>query len=239
MEIKIFDTYNDVSIEAANIFISTIKNIKFPVVGLATGSTPEGLYKILSDSYKKGIVSFKNVKSFNLDEYIGLSKNHPQSYRSFMNENLFKNIDISLENTFFPDVYDENLSSCCHNYSSLLKANKRDIQILGLGVNGHIAFNEPGTSFDSLTHVVNLTEETIISNSRFFESLEETPTKAITMGIHEILDSSLIILLVSSKNKSAALKKILDQQICIDCPATALLSHPNFIILCDKEAYPY
>ncbi|MDR0752127.1 MAG: glucosamine-6-phosphate deaminase [Christensenellaceae bacterium] len=239
MRVKVVNNYEILSKEAESVFLEAIKLKEKPIFGLATGSTPIGLYKNLVNSFNEGKISFKDAKTFNLDEYIGLSKEDTRNYKSFMNENLFSKVDIDLKNTFFPDVYNKDLKQSCLSYSKLLSNYKRDIQILGLGENGHIAFNEPGTEFNSKTHIVKLTESTIKANSRFFKSLEETPSSAITMGIEEILNAHLILLLVAGEKKKEALKILLDGKITIECPASALLNNPNLIIICDKEAYPY
>lgn len=215
--------------------INLINSKKDCVLGLATGSTPEGVYSLLVEAYKNKEVSFKDVTSFNLDEYVGLADSHPQSYRYFMNNHLFLHVDINLANTHVPSnrgdendlsIYDENIK----------KHGGIDLQLLGIGSNGHIAFNEPGTSFDSKTHIVTLKESTIKDNSRFFNSIDEVPTQAITMGLESILNAKRIILMAFGKNKAEAICKMFTKEANEDLPASILQKHDNVTIYCDEEA---
>lgn len=215
--------------------INLINDKKNCVLGLATGSTPEGVYTLLVEAYKQGKVSFKDVTTFNLDEYVGLADSHPQSYRYFMNNHLFLHVDINLDKTHVPgnkgdendlSVYDENIK----------KHGGIDLQLLGIGSNGHIAFNEPGTPFDSKTHIVTLKESTIKDNSRFFNSIDEVPTSSITMGLDSIMNAKKIILMAFGKNKAEAICKMFTKDANVDLPASILQKHDNVTIYCDEEA---
>lgn len=232
----IVDTEENIAQAAAQGYVSFINNKPNSILGLATGSTPKTLYKELIRAYEDGKVSFKNVKSFNLDEYVGLPVDHPQSYRYFMQENLFDSIDIKPENTFVPDGYRTTDEDMIAYDSAISKAGGIDLQLLGIGVNGHIAFNEPGTPFNSLTHVVELTEDTRKVNSRFFNSIDEVPTHAVCMGIRTIMNTKNIILIALGKNKAEAVKETIYGQITTMCPSTVLQLHPNVTIFADSEA---
>ena len=205
------------------------------ILGLATGSTPEGVYKLLVEAYNKKEVSFQNVKSFNLDEYVGLEETHNQSYRYFMNNHLFNHIDIKLENTHIPSNKDDENNLEIYD-QKIKEAGGIDIQILGIGSNGHIAFNEPGTSFNSNTHIVTLKESTINDNSRFFNSIDEVPKQAITMGLNSIMQAKKIILIAFGKNKQEAIYKMMALDPSEELPASILQNHPNVTIYCDEDA---
>ena len=205
------------------------------VLGLATGSTPEGVYKLLVEAYNKKEVSFKNVKSYNLDEYVGLEETHNQSYRYFMNSHLVNHIDIKLENTHIPSNKDDENNLEIYD-QKIKEAGGIDIQILGIGSNGHIAFNEPGTSFNSNTHIVTLKESTISANSRFFNSIDEVPKHAITMGLNSIMQAKRIILIAFGKNKQEAIYKMMALDPSEELPASILQNHPNVTIYCDEDA---
>lgn len=215
---------------AAEEVITLVKNKPNAILGLATGSSPVGLYENLIKDYKNNKTDYSNVKTFNLDEYYGLAIDHEQSYHTFMNNILFKHININLDNSNFPDLEDP------ASYTELLKENPIDLQILGIGSNGHIAFNEPGTSFDSTTQYVRLAESTIKDNSRFFDSIEDVPTQAVTMGLKDIMRAKKIILLAFGKNKAEAIKALVNGQKSEDCPATILQDHPNLTIYLDEDA---
>lgn len=205
------------------------------VLGLATGSTPEGVYKLLVEAYNKKEVSFENVKSYNLDEYVGLEETHNQSYRYFMNSHLFNHIDIKLENTHIPSNKDDENNLEIYD-QKIKEAGGIDIQILGIGSNGHIAFNEPRTSFNSNTHIVTLKESTISDNSRFFNSIDEVPKQAITMGLNSIMQAKRIILIAFGKNKQDAIYKMMALDPSEELPASILQNHPNVTIYCDEDA---
>jgi glucosamine-6-phosphate deaminase len=216
--------------------IEVVKNKKSPVLGLATGSTPVPLYQRLIQDHKNNQTSFQHVSTFNLDEYVGLNVDHPQSYRFFMNQNLFNHIDISIENTEVPNGLADDLEIECARYNKKLKAHKIDIQILGIGSNGHIAFNEPGTTMNSVTRVVHLDEQTRKDNARFFNSLDEVPFKAITMGIDNILYASQIILIAVGKQKAQAVYQMVNKPMDSSCPASYLQKHKNVHLFLDLDS---
>lgn len=215
--------------------IELVKNKPNCILGLATGSTPLGVYSLLVEAYRKEEVSFKDVRSFNLDEYVGLEPTHNQSYRYFMNTNLFNNIDIDINNTYIPSLNED------ENYYKLYdekieKAGGIDLQLLGIGSNGHIAFNEPNTPFNSKTHIVSLNESTIRDNSRFFNDINEVPKEAITMGLESIMQAKRIILIAFGKNKAEAINTMFIKDSSEALPASILQNHKNVTIYCDEEA---
>lgn len=221
--------------EVSDILIKEINNNNSKIVlGLATGSSPIGVYQRLIDEFKNNNVSFKNVITFNLDEYIGLNADNTQSYRYFMNNNLFDHIDINKQNTYIPNGFVTSDEEANYYDEIILEKGGIDIQILGLGSDGHIAFNEPGTSFDSLTHIETLTEQTIIDNSRFFESVDLVPTKAITMGLKSITNAKKIILIASGKNKEWAVNELINGNVSIALPCSILKMHKDVTIYVDK-----
>ena len=206
------------------------------VLGLATGSSPIGVYDALIKSYQEGDIDFSNVTTFNLDEYVGISEDHPQSYHYFMNEHLFKHVNLIKSKTHVPSTNKESPDYFEH-YDELIKDHGGiDLQILGIGSNGHIAFNEPGTSFDSLTHEVSLKESTIKDNSRFFNSIDEVPTKAVSMGLKSIMNAKHIVIIITGSNKANALKRLMSKEVNNDLPASILVKHPSVTIYADKEA---
>lgn len=223
--------------EAAKIFIDHVQKHPHAVLGLATGSTPVDMYKELIKANKEGKVSFKDVTTFNLDEYVGLDGTHDQSYRYFMNDNLFNHIDIDKKNTNvllgvgdykkFMNEYDQRIAD----------AGGIDIQLLGIGSDGHIAFNEPGTPFDSLTHIAELAPSTIKDNARFFASEKDVPTLAVTMGLQSIMNAKKIVLIATGKNKHEAIKHLLSGELSEDWPCTVLNNHKNVVIFVDEDAY--
>lgn len=238
MKILKVKDYEQLSKAACDIVAKKMKEIEQPVLGLATGSTPEGLYKCLIERYRAGVISFAGATTFNLDEYVGLDENHPGSYQYYMKDKLFNHINLPPERAFVPSGTDEDLQAHCEAYEEKInKVGKVDIQILGVGINGHIGFNEPGTSFDSRTHVVELDESTRQVNSRFFNSLDEVPTKAVTMGIQTIMDAEEIVLIISGENKADTVAAFMDSEITEDFPASILKKHPNFTLIVDEPAY--
>ncbi|WP_042222430.1 glucosamine-6-phosphate deaminase [Oceanobacillus manasiensis] len=237
MQLKTVENYQDMSMVACSIIMEKVKQLESPVLGLATGSTPEGLYKQLIEQYKQDNVSFQNVKTFNLDEYVGLTKQNKQSYDYYMRENLFSHIDIDLANTYLPNGASADLDQECIDYEARIKqAGGIDIQVLGIGLNGHIGFNEPGTNFSSRTHIIDLAESTRTANARFFDSLEEVPEQAITMGVDTIMDSKEILLLVSGEKKAEAVSRMLEGEISEEFPASILQKHPHVTVVGDKAA---
>lgn len=236
MQIKVCRDYEEVSRAAADIFEKELKKKPDSVLGLATGTTPLGLYKNLVKAYKNGRVSFKKVTVFNLDEYVGLEKTHPQSYAYFMRKNLFDFIDINLESTFIPDGAAKNLDAACLDYSDLLSKKQRDLQLLGIGGNGHIAFNEPFSPFDGKTRLVDLTEKTVKDNARLFNSEDEVPKKALTMGINEIFSANKIVLLACGKEKAQAVYNATRLPVSPACPASVLQRHNDCTFILDSAA---
>ena len=218
-------------------FINVVNKKENAVLGLATGTSPLQVYANLVKANKEGRVSFKKCTTFNLDEYVGLEGTHNQSYRYFMNENLFNHIDIDKKNTNvllgvgdykkFMNQYDDMIA----------KAGGIDIQILGIGSDGHIAFNEPGTSFDSLTHETELTEQTIRDNSRLFNDISEVPTRAVTMGLKSIMNARKIVLIATGKNKAKAVYGLIKGPITEDMPCSILQKHPDVTVYVDEDAY--
>lgn len=237
LAIRIFENYEEISKEAAQMIKETVDKKKDAVLGLATGSTPIGLYKELIRLNQANEIDFSDVKTVNLDEYLGLDGDHDQSYRTFMNEQLFNHINIDKKNTHVPNGVSEDPDQTSAQYDELLRElGSADIQVLGIGANGHIAFNEPNETLNIHTHVTDLLDSTIEANARFFDSKDEVPKQAITMGIGSIMTAKKIILLASGSNKAAVIKQLGDEFVTTQNPATLLKLHPNVIVLVDKEA---
>src|SRR5690554_5815237 len=228
--IKVKD-YQELSQYASKIIIDLIKEKPNATLGLATGSSPLGLYENLIESYKKGEISFKDVKTFNLDEYIGLPKTHKESYYSFMHRNLFDHTDIRKENINLPNTEGEDIEKEVKRYNDSFNQASIDLQLLGIGSNGHIGFNEPGTPFDKETSVTKLAENTREDNKRFFNSMDEVPEYAITIGIKNILQAKKILLIANGKNKADAINKLINGEVTEDFPASALKNHPDVTIV--------
>jgi len=238
MQIIIYDNAQQVAINAAKWVQSLIKEKTKPVLGLATGSTPIRLYQELVAQYKAGDCSFTNVTSFNLDEYHSISETNTQSYRSFMQDNLFNHVDIDKANTFLPTCsQDQNPRVQGLAYEEKIKqAGGIDLQILGIGANGHIGFNEPTSSLTSRTRIKTLTQQTLADNSRLFAENELQPAMAMTMGIATIMDARYVLLMATGKNKAQAVKDMITGAVSASCPASVLQMHENAVILLDKEA---
>ena len=236
MKYLVFDSKKEASKEAYKILKSLIDENS--TLGLATGGSPTGLYAEMIADHKAGNFSYKNVKSYNLDEYVGISYDHPESYHKFMETNLFDHIDIEKENTHVPDASAEDLEDALKSYQEALNNANIDVQLLGVGSNGHIGFNEPGTSFDTGVHVVDLKHETIEANSRFFNNdINLVPKQAVTMGIKDIMRAKNIILLAFGEAKQHAIKSLVDgKEITENIPCTVLKNHPNVYVIVDKEA---
>lgn len=229
--------YADMSRKAARIIAAQVQLKPRSVLGLATGSTPIGTYKELIRFHQDEELDFSKVITVNLDEYYGLSPEHEQSYHYFMCQNLFKHINISPENTHVPDGLTLDVSRTCKEYDSMVASlGGTDIQLLGIGDNGHIAFNEPHTFFFAQTHLVNLNEETIKANARFFASESEVPRQAITMGMRSILSAKRILLLASGSKKAEAIAQMINGPIDPQLPASILQLHPNVMVIADKGA---
>lgn len=229
MKIRVFNTPTEASKAALDLFKEAIDQ-GAKTFGLATGSTPEELYQLIS----KSDIDFTDSVSINLDEYYGLEADHPQSYHYYMNDHLFQHKPFKV--SYLPDGSNENAEEEINRYNQLLEDNPVDLQLLGLGTNGHIGFNEPGTSFESKTDLVDLTDSTIQANKRFFESAEDVPKKAYSMGLSSIMDADKVILMAFGEGKAWAVKQMVEGPVTEDVPASILQNHPNAVILVDKEA---
>ena len=238
MKVIICQNYDEVSAKAAEIFKEQINSKPDCVLGLATGSTPIGMYSCLVDMYNKKEVDFSKVTTFNLDEYYPISVDDEQSYHTFMNTNLFSKINIDPSRIHIPNGETSDPIAECESYErDIAEHGGVDLQILGIGRNGHIGFNEPGMRLNTKTHITALTTDTIEANARFFESSSMVPTHALTMGISTIMSSKKIILLATGRSKHNAVKELLSTDITTDNPATMLKMHPDFTLICDREAY--
>ena len=232
--------YDEMSMKAYEAMKKVLTEKPDATLGLATGSTPVGLYKLMIADYEAGKISYKDMTSINLDEYVGLPVTHPESYRAFMNRNLFDHIDIKKENTHVPDGLNPDLAAAADAYTAYIAAHPADVQILGIGSNGHIAFNEPGTPFDLHTHVVTLKEGTRKDNARFFDNdIDKVPTHAVTMGLKDIMSAKFIILLASGAGKANAVNAMINGPVSEDCPASILQKHPNVLVVTDEAAAYY
>lgn len=235
MKVIITENYDEMSKKAAEIMSNLVKNNPNAILGLATGSSPIGMYKQMAIDCKNG-VSYQNVSTVNLDEYVGLTADHDQSYAYFMRTNLFDHIDIDQKNTNLPCGSAKDVNAECDRYNALLANMQQDVQVLGLGSNGHIGFNEPNTPFGSVTHLVDLTENTIKDNSRLFASIDEVPRQALSMGIKNIMQAKSILMVVSGKNKAQAVYGMVKGEVTPALPASVLQLHPNVTVICDKDA---
>ena len=230
--------YDELSKKGAEIIAEVIKNNPSCTLGLATGSSPIGTYQNLVKMVEKKEISFKDVKSYNLDEYCGISRSHPQSYYYFMHDNLFNHVDIKEENTHVPYAAPgSNLEEEAKKYTNELNKVSIDLQLLGIGGNGHIGFNEPGTPFEQETFVVELTDKTRQDNKRFFSSIDEVPTHAMTMGIANIMRAKSILMLISGPAKADTVVKLLSGEVTTSFPASILHKHPNVTVIIDDAAY--
>ena len=229
--------YNDMSRKAANIISAQVIMKPHAVLGLATGSTPVGAYKQLVEWYNKGDLDFANVTSVNLDEYKGLSPENDQSYRYFMNTNLFNHVNINKERTFVPNGLEPDSEKACAAYNEIIRSvGGIDLQLLGLGHNGHIGFNEPDEEFAKTTHCVDLTQSTIEANKRFFASIDDVPKQAYTMGIGTIMKAKKILLVVSGSDKAQILHDVLCGPVTPHVPASVLQLHNDVIVVADEAA---
>lgn len=237
MELILCKNYDEMSKRAAELVAEQVKNKPDSVLGLATGATPVGTYSRLIEMYKNNEVDFKNVTTFNLDEYYPISRDNPQSYYSFMRENLFNHINIDLSNTHIPNGEASNPAEECTAYENMVETSGIDLQILGIGRNGHIGFNEPSDALNSGTHLTNLTQDTIDANAHFFEDKSKIPAHALTMGMATIFKAKKIILLANGRSKLNAVKSLFSDEITTDTPATMLKMHPDVTVICDYDAY--
>ena len=231
MKVIIVENYEEASQEAAKIFINQVKEKPKSILGLATGSTPVRMYELLREDHEKNHTSYK------VDEYFGLDASHPQSYHYFMYKNLFNGIDIKDENVHVP-CGQGNIQENCDEYNKMLAENPIDIQLLGIGSNGHIGFNEPGTDFNSKTHYVDLKESTIKDNARLFFNGDEdaVPKQAISMGIQNIMDAKSVVLIACGKNKENAVKGMIEGPVTPELPASVLQNHKDVTVIIDKAA---
>ena len=229
--------YNDMSRKAANILSAQVIMKPNCVLGLATGSTPVGTYAQLVEWYNKGDLDFSNVTTVNLDEYRGLNRENDQSYYYFMNEHLFSKVNVNHERTFLPDGTEKDSEKACADYNQIIEdVGGVDLQLLGLGHNGHIGFNEPGDVFKAKTHCVDLTETTIKANQRFFASIDDVPRQAYTMGIQTIMQAKKILLIVSGEDKADILYRSLRGPVTPHVPASILQLHNDVIVVADEAA---
>lgn len=229
--------YDDMSRKAANIVSAQVIMKPNSILGLATGDSPIGTYKQLIEWYQKGDLDFKEVKTVNLDEYKGLSKENIQSYFYFMNNNLFKHINIKLENTYIPNGMAEDDLAECTRYNEVIHSlGGVDLQILGLGHNGHIGFNEPDQAFEMNTHCIALTQSTIEANAHLFVNPNEVPRYAYTMGIKTIMQAKKILVIVSGKNKADIVKRAFKGPVTPSVPASILQMHNDVILVGDEDA---
>ena len=237
MRIYIEKDYDAMSRRAATVIAGEILHNPACVLGLATGSTPEGAYKYLVDWHKQGLLSFKDVLSVNLDEYVGLAPDHDQSYRYFMQSNLFDHVDIIPEHTQVPDGLTQDPKAFCDEYDAYIRSlGYVDMQLLGIGRNGHIGFNEPGDCFVKETHVVDLAESTIDANARFFASRDDVPKQAISMGMGAIMGAKKVLLCASGEEKAEAIYNSVCGPITPKCPGSILQLHKNVVLVADEAA---
>ena len=236
MKIVKVKNYEEMSYQASLVIKELLQEKPNATLGLATGSSPIGLYQNLIKFYEAGEISFKDVTSYNLDEYCELPRSHPESYYSFMHRNLFDHVDIKAENINIPCSEGSDLQALCKEYNDKLNAASVDCQLLGIGANGHIGFNEPNTPFTQETFVVELTEKTRKDNQRFFNSLDEVPTHAMTMGIANIMKAKKLLMVISGANKAEAVKKLASGVVTEEFPASILNNHPDVIVFVDEEA---
>ena len=237
MKIYCAKDYEQASRITANILAAQIILKPHCVLGLATGSTPIGAYENLIKRYEAGDLDFSSVHSINLDEYRGLTPSNSQSYRYFMNTHLFDHVNIDKKNTFVPDGLEDDKEKACQDYDEIIRSHGGiDLQLLGLGHNGHIGFNEPGDSFAKTTHCVTLAESTVAANARFFASASEVPKEAYTMGIQSIMQAKKILVMVCGKDKKKIVQKAFYGSITPQVPASVLQLHPDVILVGDEAA---
>ncbi len=231
--------YDEMSDKALEVMLEVVRENPDAVLGLATGSTPLGLYARMARDHKENGTSYANCRAVNLDEYAGLPAAHEQSYAYFMRKNLFEHIDIKPENTHIENGTAPDADAECARYNALLSELRQDIQLLGIGSNGHIAFNEPGTPFDSVTHTVQLAESTIRDNSRLFNSIDEVPRSAFTMGLSNIMNAKKVLILANGAGKADAVRELVKGEMRESVPATILQNHPDCTLICDEAAGIY
>lgn len=236
MKIIVADSYEEMSAIGAEVILQTVREKPDCTLGLATGTTPLGMYRLLIEAFRSGRTSFRRVKTVNLDEYVGLRADNENSYAYFMRNRLFQDIDIDLQNTHIPDGSVSDLSAECERYTKLLQSMPRDVQVLGLGSDGHIGFNEPGAPFDGHTHITALDQRTVQDNARLFRDISEVPSRAVTMGIADIMQAKRILMLANGKNKAEAVWGMVRGEVTEAVPASVLQRHPDVIAVFDREA---
>jgi len=236
MQVIISKNYRELSKKARDIIINEIKKNPKSNIAFATGKTPKLVYKELIRANKKKLVDFSKIKAFNLDEYYPIKKSSKQSYNYYLFKNLFNHINIKTSNIYLLNGKAKAPKKECENYEKLLKKNPIDLMILGVGTNGHIAFNEPSSSYNSKTRLVNLNKETLKRNSKYFKGINKVPAKALTIGIKNILAAKKILLLASGKEKVVPIKHLIKGKISKEFPLTYLKKHKSLIVIIDKEA---
>ena len=236
MKVIVVKNTNEIAEKALSVMLETVKSNSSAVIGLATGSSPIGLYKSMIKDHVDSGTSYANIKTVNLDEYVGLDEKSEQSYIYFMKDNLFNHINVDAKNINLPNGKNSDMQAECDNYTALLNSMPQDIQLLGIGANGHIGFNEPGTSFDSTTHIIELEEGTRIDNARFFDSLDEVPKFAITMGIANIMNAKKVLVVANGANKAKAVFDMVKGQVSESCPASILQKHKDVVLVIDEAA---
>ncbi|WP_123039280.1 glucosamine-6-phosphate deaminase [Cohnella candidum] len=237
MNVLVFDTDDKLNEAGANIISGVVQTNPKAVLGLATGGTPVGIYRQLVSDYERGMFSFKNVTTFNLDEYVGLPEDHPESYHSYMRDHLFRHIDLPAAQAHLPNGNaPDPVAECSHYDEQIEQSGQIDLQLLGLGHNGHIGFNEPAHALIKGTHVVDLAEATLKANARYFSSMDEVPRQALTMGVGTILKAKMILLVVKGADKADIVARALKGPITTDCPASLLQTHPHLVVLLDRSA---
>ena len=236
MNVIITKGYEEMSSKAFELMKEVVTENPAAVLGLATGTTPLGLYERMARDHKENGTSYKQVRTVNLDEYEGLDLSSDQSYIWFMRENLFRHLDIDPKNTNIENGKAQDAAQECARYNALLEDMRQDIQVLGIGSNGHIAFNEPGTSFEAETHLVDLAESTIRDNSRLFARIEDVPRRAYTMGPKNIMNAKKILILASGANKAKAVLGLVEGEVTEQLPASILQRHPDCTLVCDEAA---
>lgn len=229
--------YDDMSKKAAEIMAAQINLKPDCLLGLATGSSPEGMYAELVKKYEAGMLDFSKVRSYNLDEYVGLPKDNDQSYFYFMNHHLFSKVNMNIDNTVLPNGIAKDPAVECEQYNAMIEASGgADLQLLGIGHNGHIGFNEPDNHFTLGTHVVDLAPSTIEANSRYFASYDDVPKQAFSMGIKNIMDAKMILLVVSGEGKADAVNKAFFGPVTPEVPGSILQLHKNVVVVADEAA---
>ena len=235
MQIYVYPNKEKLAQAAASMIAGLVIEKPDAILGLATGDTPVPTYKEMARLNREGVVSFAETRTFNLDEYAGIAPDHPQSYRRFMNEQLFEHIDIDLDNTQVPSGFADAEAAAQYD-AEIESAGGVDLQVLGIGRNGHIGFNEPDSHFSRTTHVVELTENTRDANARFFDSIDEVPTHAVSMGIGTIMHAKKILMIATGENKADAVAAMVNGPITPEMPASILALHQNVVVMLDQAA---